>query len=174
MSQVLPLVYFTHAELKSKENLKANLEMVDSLSKAVKKSFESGGSSRVKKRLKLTLQDENMSYEAFEEDEQPFVVGVLDKSDGNVTVCNTPYFLMKPNCYISAAQEKSDNLTVNADSSFADKLNSLTAAFGSSKKRKAMQTKLKNKIDIETLETVSFNSINLVGLTSLRNYLRVY
>jgi len=35
---------------------------------------------------------------------------------------------------------------------FSDKLNSLTSAFGSTRKRKAMQSKLKNKLDTETLD----------------------
>ena len=48
-----------------------------------------------------------------------------------------------------------ENLTIDQqNTSYSDKLNSLTAAFGSSKKRKAMQTKLKNRLDTETLDTV--------------------
>ena len=96
-----------------------------------------------------------MSYEAFEEDEQPFLVGILDKNNGKLSICNTSYFLMKPECYLNqASDDKKENLAVDQSISYADKLNSLTAAFGSSKKRKAMQTKLKNKLDVETLESV--------------------
>jgi hypothetical protein len=116
-----------------------------------KTSFDSV--SRPRKKLKLTIQDDNMNYEAFEEDEQPFLVGLLDKNNGKLSVCNTSYFLMKPECYLNqGTNEKKANLEI--DQSYADKLNSLTAAFGSSKKRKAMQTKLKNKLDVETLESV--------------------
>ena len=66
---------------------------------------------------------------------------------------------MKPECYLSSKQEQNNQMPVNPNLSYSDKLNSLTAAFGSSKKRKAMQTKLKNKLDVETLETAVGNAI---------------
>ncbi len=159
MNEIFPLVYFTHAELKEKENLKVNLEEITSSSTNDLKKFKLNNSSSSSslhngrnnnKRLKLTIQDENMSYEALEEEEQPFLVGVLNKSDGQLSVCNTSYFLMKPECYLN----NEENLTIDQEkTSYSDKLNSLTAAFGSSKKRKAMQTKLKNKLDTQTLDT---------------------
>lgn len=153
MNEVFPLVYFTHAELKEKENLNANLETIQPTndSNRFKSTFES---NRPKKKLKLTIQDANMSYEAAEEDEQPFLVGVLDKKSGKISVCNTSYFLMKPECFLSSNDnEKNADLTISQQGSYADKLNHLTAAFGSSKKQKAMHTKQKNKLDNETLDT---------------------
>lgn len=159
MTEVLPLVYFTHADLKSKENLDANLEYIETASSGPKNGFGTGISKRARKRMKLTIRDENMSYEAVEEDDQPFMVGVLDKESGNISVRNTAYFLLKPECYISSKLDSNTKLSVDQNVSYSEKLNSLTAAFGSSKKRKAMQTKLKNKIDIDTLETAVGNAI---------------
>jgi hypothetical protein len=83
----------------------------------------------------------------------------LDKKNGNISIRNTTYFVMKPECYLSSKQEQNNQMPVNPNLSYSDKLNSLTAAFGSSKKRKAMQTKLKNKLDVETLETAVGNAI---------------
>lgn len=152
MTKVLPLVYFTHAELKSSENLNASIDYIENTNATKTPSF---GKSvlKGKKRLKLSLKDDNMCYEALEEDEQPFMVGLFDKASGNISLCQTPYFLLKPQCCISSTQENNENLSVDQNATYSEKLNSLTAAFGSSKKRKAMQTKLKNKIDTETLET---------------------
>lgn len=65
--------------------------------------------------------------------------------------------MLKPECYLSS--ENNASLSLDKTVSYSDKLNSLTAAFGSSKKRKAMQTKLKNKLDVETLETAVGNAI---------------
>ena len=146
MNEVLPLVYFTHADLKSKENLKVNFEIVKTEKSSVKSAFDS---KKLRKKIKLNIQDDNMNYEALEEDEQPFLVGILDKKSDTVSVYNTPYFIMKPECYFN-----SNNLGENAASNatYSEKLDSLTAAFGSSKKRKAMQTKLKNRIDTATLD----------------------
>lgn len=157
MTEVLPLIYFTHAELKSKEKIDAKFHYIDEPSKGYRTTFTKN-SSKEKKRLKLTINDENMNYEAIEEAEQPFMIGSLD-DNGNISIHNTPYFLLKPECYISSNSETNGNLSVNKLSSYSEKLNSLTAAFGSSKKRKAMQTKLKNKIDVATLESAVSNAV---------------
>ncbi len=155
MTEVLPLIYFTHAELKQKENLNASLDYTTEYPNAPNNI--SSNFKKPKKRLKLTISDENMNYEAFEEDEQPYMIGLLEKKTGNISVKNTPYFLLKPQCYISS--EEKTSLSVDPSASYSDKLNSLTAAFGSSKKRKAMVTKLKNKLDVETLETAVGNAV---------------
>lgn len=151
MTEILPLIYFSHAELKNKENLNAKIELIkpNNLTNG-KSTFES---SKVSKKFKLSIQDDEMNYEALEEDDQPFLIGVLDKDTKEVSVQNTPYFIMKPECYLGTRSDTDQALGVNQGTSYSEKLNLLTAAFGSSKKRKAMQTKLKNKIDTETLET---------------------
>ncbi len=154
MTEVLPLVYFTHAELKQKDNLNASIEYITEQSSSSVSSFK-----KATKRLRLTIQDENMNYEALEEDDQPYMIGILDKKSGNISVKNTPYFLLKPECYISSKSEDKPSLSVDPAASYSDKLNSLTAAFGSSKKRKAMVTKIKNKLDVETLETAVGNAV---------------
>lgn len=167
MNEVLPLIYFTHAELKSKENLNASIEYIDTQNSGLKNKFGTG-ISKSKKRLKLTIKDENMNYEAVEEDEQPFMIGILNKESGNITVCDSPYFLLKPECYLSSKGVANHaNLSIDQSASYSEKLNSLTAAFGSSKKRKAMQTKLKNKIDIETLEAAVSNAVEESKKTAL-------
>lgn len=154
MTEILPLIYFSHADLKTKENLNVSLEIIKpdlDISK-FKSAFDANKNAR--KKIKLNITDTDMNYEAVEEDDQPYVVGILDKSDNSISVCQTPYFIMKPECYLGTNQsESTSNLSINQNSTYSEKLDSLTAAFGSSKKRKAMQTKLKNRIDTETLET---------------------
>lgn len=71
MTEIMPLLYFSHAELKTKENLNANIEYTTDLT--CKRS--SSGLTKPKQRLKLTIQDDNMSYEAVEEEDQPFMIG---------------------------------------------------------------------------------------------------
>lgn len=168
---VLPLVYFTHAELKSKDNLNANFEYIEEQNTGLKNGFNPNKTSKTKKRIKLTIQDENMNYEAIEEDDQPFMIGVLDTSSGNISLHNSPYFLLKPECYISSKLEKNNDDSklsqIDQNGTYSEKLNSLTAAFGSSKKRKAMQTKLKNKLDIETLATAVSNAVEETKKTAL-------
>lgn len=161
MAEIFPLIYFTHAKLKPNQNLTASIELADSEdqdefggnSNGVKRtSFDSESK---KKKLKLNIKDVNMNYEAFEDDEQPFLIGLLDKNTNEISdICKSPYFIVKPECYVSKSNESSTFSNVASQAStYSEKLNSLTAAFGSSKKRKAMQTKLKNKIDSETLES---------------------
>jgi len=147
MNETLPLVYFTHADLKSKDNLKIDMEIVKMEKSASKSSFDV---KKPRKKIKLSIQDDNMNYEALEEDEQPFMIGILDKTSDVISVCNTPYFIMKPGCYLNTSNlsESTDPLSTT----YSQKLDNLTAAFGSSKKRKAMQTKIKNRIDTTTLD----------------------
>lgn len=154
MNDIIPLVYFSHAELKRKDALVTRLELIKSSSKRASKRghLTQTSTSSPSKRLKLNIEDDDMNYEAFEEDECPFMVGIVPKRGGDeITVLNTAYFVMRPECY-SSSDVVNQELGVEVDASYSDKLNSLTAAFGSSRKRKAMQTKLKNKIDAETLE----------------------
>ena len=147
MSETLPLVYFTHADLKSKENLKISMEIVKSEKSSTKSSFDE---KKSRKKIKLNIQDDNMNYEALEEDEQPFLIGILDKTSDVISVCNTPYFIMKPGCYLNTSNQNES--TDSSITTYSQKLDNLTAAFGSSKKRKAMQTKIKNRIDTATLD----------------------
>lgn len=77
-SEVIPLVYFTHAELKSKENLAANFEYIESAPTTGLKASSLRKSPKRKRHLKLTVKDENMKYEAIEEQDQPFVIGKLN------------------------------------------------------------------------------------------------
>lgn len=143
---MLPLVYFTHADLKDQENLNAKFDQVETSSPS--KPF-----SKEKKRMKLSIADEAMNYEAYEEDQSPYVVGIFDKSTGDISVVDTSFFILKPECYISPSKERNgENGEKKEIRSFSDRLNSLTEAFGSSKKRKAMHTKIKNKLDSNTLE----------------------
>ena len=147
MTEIVPLIYFSHAELKHPEDIQARLELITTENKT-----SSLTKSKVSKKFKLNIEDADMNYEAIEEDESPFLVGILDKNTQDITMSSTPYFILKPECYLGT-RTKSESLSVNPESTYSEKLNALTAAFGSSKKRKAMQTKLKNKIDTETLES---------------------
>jgi hypothetical protein len=165
MNEVYPLVYFTHAELNKIDELKGSLEMTESNAKGAKSALE----SRKRQKMKFLLYDENMSYEGVEADETPFCIGVMDKSDGMVRVLNTSYFIMKPKCLMT--EQVNEELGINKQATYSEKLDSLTAAFGSSKKRKAMQTKLKNKIDSETLESAVSEAVeeSKKNLPSKRN-----
>lgn len=159
MTEVIPLVYFSHADLKKNESLTGKIEYTSG------KTDDGGGGgslgknlfcepshhSKTHKKLKLSLSDEFMNYEAIEENESPFLVGLLDKQSSKIQLCTTPYFVVKPECYLSGNADK-ENEQIQMGKTYIEKLNSLTAAFGSSKKRKAMHTNLKNKIDSDTLE----------------------
>lgn len=144
---MLPLVYFTHADVKNTENFNANFEYIEN------NKFEENSilksSSSIKKRLKLTVNNETMNYEATEEDESPYTIGILNKTTNKLSMVKTPFFVLKPECYTN---KRDNEILSDKLGTFSDKLNSLTAAFGSSRKRKAMQTKIRNKLDTETLD----------------------
>jgi DNA-directed RNA polymerase I subunit RPA49 len=143
---MLPLVYFTHGDLKAGECIDANIDEIECTE----------NSSRPKKKLKLSINDESMNYEAFEEDDLPYCVGVLDKNNGEISILETKFFVMKPGCY---SKQNGDADADKDKPTFTDRLNSLTEAFGSSRKRKALHTKLKNKLDSETLDKAADTAI---------------
>jgi hypothetical protein len=154
--KVLPLIYFSHAELKAKENLNINLEVINSdhinrLIQTNKSTFDANN-TRSKRKLKLSLSDLDMNYEAVEDEEQPFLIGSFDKTTSSISVFNTPCFNLKPECYLNANSTE-PGLTVDNAATYSEKLDSLTAAFGSTKKRKAMRTKQNNRLDSKTLES---------------------
>lgn len=157
---VIPLVHFSHANLIDSSVLRAHLDIVK-----IKKPAQSSESSRVltlenghhhhrSKRLKLVIQDEDMTYEGLEEDESPFMLGVVPKDSSNerISILDTSFFVLKPECYVESDEPEKIEDEHNTGGTYSEKLNSLTAAFGSSKKRRAMQTKLRNKIDSDALE----------------------
>jgi DNA-directed RNA polymerase I subunit RPA49 len=146
---MLPLVYFTHADIKNAESINGKLSLSD---------YQGGKTSLSKtkllKKLKLTIENESMNYEATQEDDSPFMIGILDQDTDKLSIVETPFFVLKPECYMNRANDdESNDENKDKNMSYSDKLNSLTSAFGSSRKRKAMQTKLKNKLDTETLDT---------------------
>ena len=147
---MLPLVYFTHANINNAESVIAKLSLIDNSSaKATSLS-----KTRIAKKLKLTIENESMNYEATQEDESPYMIGILDQETDELSVVETPFFVLKPECYVNKPndEDREDEKEKSKQTTFSEKLNSLTAAFGSSRKRKAMQTKLKNKLDTETLD----------------------
>ena len=77
MNEVIPLVYFTHAELKSKENINANIEYIEDTQASKTLNSNLRKTSKRNKCIKLTIEDDKMKYEAIEENEQPFVIGKL-------------------------------------------------------------------------------------------------
>merc|ERR1712127_191288 len=118
----------------------------------------------------MGIEDDGMNYEAVEESEQPFLVGLIDKSKSRdtITLHSTPYYVVRPECYSSLSQQEEikrenadhDGIIDTTDdkkpieyASYSERLDALTASFGSDKKRKAMQTKLLNRLDKETLES---------------------
>ena len=113
MTEVLPLVYFTHAELKQKDNLNASIDYITESPDTPNRTGYKSSFKKAKKRLRLTIQDENMNYEALEEDDQPYMIGLLDKETGKISVKNTSYFLLKPECYISSKSEDKPNLSID-------------------------------------------------------------
>jgi DNA-directed RNA polymerase I subunit RPA49 len=154
MDALVPLVYFTHADLKRMDDVKVNMELVSAKDSHANDLGANLSAKKSNRHLKLKLYDENMNYEGLEEEERSFAVGVIDKANNKITVCNTAFFILKPECYLTSKETETTETSQNESmSSYAEKLDSLTAAFGSAKKRKAMQTKLKNKLDEETLES---------------------
>ena len=144
---MLPLVYFSHADIKNAESLNGKLSFTEN--QAGKTSL---GKTRLSKKLKLTIENESMNYEATQEDESPFMIGILDQDKDELSIVETPFFVLKPECYINKPNDESIDENKDKDMTFSDKLNSLTSAFGSTRKRKAMQSKLKNNLDTETLD----------------------
>ena len=150
---IVPLVRFAHADLKDATNLTAHLERIK-----VKKPINwvtgsQNGHHHRSKRLKLTVKHEDMVYEGVEEDESQFILGLVTDEDEPIRLLDTSYFVLKPECCVT---QEENGPKSSQETSYSDKLNLLTAAFGSSKKRRAMQTKLKNKIDSSSLEVCVF------------------
>jgi DNA-directed RNA polymerase I subunit RPA49 len=143
---MLPLVYFTHADLKSGEQIDASIAEVECTE----------NSNKPKKKLKLSVCDESMNYEAQEEDESPYCIGICNRENGEISIIQTKFFVMKPSCFL---KQNGDNDLDKDKPSFTDRLNSLTEAFGSSRKRKALHTKLKNKLDSQTLDQAADTAI---------------
>jgi DNA-directed RNA polymerase I subunit RPA49 len=182
--QILPLIYFTHAELKSKSDIKGNLTFLkpNNKRKDMNDSNDTNSTNGIsfdrntsdsglrKKMMRLCLQDKDMIYQADEEEESPFLIAAHDKQTDKLSIVQTPYFIMKPS-YLTESPKKKDDKSLALDKtiSYSEKLNSLTDAFGSSKKRKVLQTKRNNRIDKETLDVAvsavvedSRNSQNLL------------
>lgn len=161
-TKLLPLVYFSHAELKSKDNLDIQLAYENG-SGDIGRRFEAMNGRKAAKKLKLSLRDDDMNYEGVEEDDQPYLVASLNKKTNDLVVFDsTVCFNLKPKCYLSdpLALNTPESPSNKETISYSEKLDSLTAAFGSSKKRKAMQVKLKNKLDSETLENAVSAAVN--------------
>lgn len=136
---MLPLVYFSHAELKNPDDLSVKLD---------NEEIQTKNNQKLQKN-KLILSDDSMNYIGIEDNESPYALGVLDKETGKVRIINTKFFIMKPECYLNATKQQTEE---DYKISYSDRLNNLTEAFGSSRKRKAMHTKLKNKLDSDTLD----------------------
>lgn len=166
--EVIPLVHFSHANLVNSGPLNARLDLIKiknqpnsfltEPNRLLSVETNGGGHQGHKtrhhraKKLKLTVQDDEMNYEGTEEDECPFMLGVMPKDGERISLLDMSYFVLKPECYLSSDETKETD--ENSSKTYSDKLNSLTAAFGSSKKRRAMQSKLKNKIDSSALEVL--------------------
>lgn len=151
MAEILPVVHFTHADVNENECLDAKFEIVK-VNESPSGTSDKLTDKKSKKRIKMTLKEEDMSYEAVEEDMLPYLLVVHDKADDSLSLHNLPYFMVKPECFISNYCLSNERLKVDKAATYSEKMDSLTAAFGSSKKRKAMQTKIKNRIDTDTLE----------------------
>lgn len=167
--EVIPLVHFSHANLVDSVRLNARLDLIkiknqpnsfltepnrlQSVETNVSGQQEHKTRHHRAKKLKLTVQEDEMNYEGIEEDECPFMLGLIPKDGERISLLDMSYFVLKPECYLSSNEtnETDENKT---SKTYSDKLNSLTAAFGSSKKRRAMQSKLKNKIDSSALEVL--------------------
>jgi DNA-directed RNA polymerase I subunit RPA49 len=151
--EFIPLVYFSHADLKSKDNLNVKLEQLAPEIKSASNTTKFDPKKLAKKRskqLKLSVSDIDMSYEAVEDDEQPFLVATLNKATNSLAIFNTRSFNLKPECYLNSHQSV---VATTTTTTFSEKLDSLTAAFGSTKKRKVMRVKQNNRLDAKTLES---------------------
>lgn len=149
---VIPIVHFSHANLIEADNFSARLEFkkTEQQNTSDLKLFTDDASSR--KRLKLTVQDKEMTYNGLEEETCPFLLGFIPDGSESISIKDSAYFVLKPDCFY--ASEDTENHREKLTTTYSEKLNSLTAAFGSSKKRRAMQSKLKNQIDSEALEVI--------------------
>ncbi|XP_060064818.1 DNA-directed RNA polymerase I subunit RPA49-like [Ylistrum balloti] len=80
-----------------------------------------------------------------------YYVGLRDKSTGKMTICDAEIFNMLPKLPgDEQEEEKKDDLSL----SFREKNDFLTEAFGSKKKQKAMENRLRNKSAAKSMETI--------------------
>ncbi|XP_030829811.1 DNA-directed RNA polymerase I subunit RPA49 isoform X2 [Strongylocentrotus purpuratus] len=80
-----------------------------------------------------------------------YMVGVFDKKTGKMKVYNAQLLELHP--WLGKKVEKEDQIDEAKDLSLAEKKDRLTEAFGSSRKQRAMESRLKNKVGTEALET---------------------
>ena len=90
--EMLPLVYFSHADIKNAESLNGKLSFIED--QAGKTSL---GKMKLSKKLKLTIENESMNYEATQEDESSFMISILDQDKDELSTIETPSMYLNLN-----------------------------------------------------------------------------
>ncbi|XP_041473062.1 DNA-directed RNA polymerase I subunit RPA49-like isoform X1 [Lytechinus variegatus] len=86
-----------------------------------------------------------------------YMVGVLDKKTGKMKIFNSQLLELHP--WLGKKEIKEEQNNKINDFSLAEKKDRLTEAFGSSKKQRAMESRLKNKVGTEALETSAAKAV---------------
>ncbi|XP_077984493.1 DNA-directed RNA polymerase I subunit RPA49-like [Glandiceps talaboti] len=76
-----------------------------------------------------------------------FMVGILNKDTGKMQVCDAQYFIMRPQI-----EDEEDDAKDTRELSFVEKSDKLTKAFSSTRRQRAVQSRLRNKLSKEELE----------------------
>ncbi|XP_006812459.1 DNA-directed RNA polymerase I subunit RPA49-like [Saccoglossus kowalevskii] len=75
-----------------------------------------------------------------------YMVGVLDKKTGKMKVYDAQYFIVRPKL-----DNEEDDVEEKPELSFIEKNDILTKAFGSSKKKRAVESRLNSKLEVDAL-----------------------
>ncbi|XP_013783231.1 DNA-directed RNA polymerase I subunit RPA49-like isoform X2 [Limulus polyphemus] len=80
-----------------------------------------------------------------------YCIGLLDKNNGTMKVYSTQMFHMRPSLEDAGGFEETENPTEKSKS-YTEKVDMLTSAFGSKRKRKAMESRVHHKVEEGNLE----------------------
>ncbi|KAK3597680.1 hypothetical protein CHS0354_040055 [Potamilus streckersoni] len=88
-----------------------------------------------------------------------YYIGVFDKKRGKMKVCDAEMFNLRP--FINVVEKESTATSLSNDLSYIEKKDKLTSAFGSSRKRKAMESRLRNKVEAKELEKAMGSAVEM-------------
>ncbi|XP_033097611.1 DNA-directed RNA polymerase I subunit RPA49-like isoform X2 [Anneissia japonica] len=82
-----------------------------------------------------------------------YMVGVVDKTTNKIKVYDGQLFHLQPWIFLKESLNEGDeDVTDKKDLSFAEKSDMLTEAFGSARKQRAMESRIRNKVATDALE----------------------
>ncbi|XP_022091564.1 DNA-directed RNA polymerase I subunit RPA49-like [Acanthaster planci] len=88
-----------------------------------------------------------------------YLVGVLDKKTGKMKIYDTQSFHLRPWFGQTRGEEESANVTGKEELTFLQKNDRLTEAFGSSRKQRALESRLRSAVTSQALETLASKAV---------------